>query len=411
MLVENLPYPTFKGGDLRNWQNLNALGRVGQVGVFGLCSNDRRIAKPRAEIALWQSSSDPELAFPPPASRVARLRRWLLDSDGHPSDTYYSEHAAAELERVLAVFGPDLVVVERLWLHRYIAHARRFACRIVLDAHNIEAELSRQLAAAEDEHVLSHRKTRERLAERTESIEGRAIRAVDQVWVCSEQDRRCVEERYRPRVAIHVVPNGVDVESYAGDGVAHQPGTGPSGAEALVFPAMFTYGPNVVAARFLIEQLMPLMRNATRACRLVLVGSMPTAEMHDAARKDDRIVVTGTVPDVRPFLRTASAVLVPLFQGSGTRFKILEALAARVPVITTPVGADGLEVEHGKHVLIADTAGEFVAAIERLWTEPHLVERLRRQGHELVTRQYSWDAAHRRIAGALEDFGAWDGTP
>ena len=250
MLAENLPYPTFKGGDLRNWQNLNALRRVGDVGVFGLCSNDRRLTRPCADIALWRSSSDPELAFPPPASRVAQSRRWLIDPEGHPSDTYYSQGAAAELERVLADFQADVLVVERLWLHRYIAHARRFVGRIVLDAHNIEAQLSRQLACVEDDDGLPSRKIRERLAERTESIERQAIDAVDQIWVCSENDRRCVEQQYHPTVGVHVVPNGVDVDSYAADGAAHRPRACASATESLVFPAMFTYGPNAAAARF-----------------------------------------------------------------------------------------------------------------------------------------------------------------
>ena len=411
MLAENLPYPTFKGGDLRNWQNLNALRRVGDVGVFGLCSNDRRLTRPCADIALWRSSSDPELAFPPPASRVAQSRRWLIDPEGHPSDTYYSQGAAAELERVLADFQADVLVVERLWLHRYIAHARRFVGRIVLDAHNIEAQLSRQLACVEDDDGLPSRKIRERLAERTESIERQAIDAVDQIWVCSENDRRCVEQQYHPTVGVHVVPNGVDVDSYAADGAAHRPRACASATESLVFPAMFTYGPNAAAARFLINDLMPLMRKATRASRLVLVGSMPTAEMLDAARKDDRIVVTGAVPDVRPFLRTASVVVVPLFQGSGTRFKILEAFAARVPVITTPVGADGLDVEHGTHVLMAHTGAEFATAVERIWSDPDLVERLTRQAHDLLRRNYSWDAASRRIDDAFGALGARDGMP
>jgi polysaccharide biosynthesis protein PslH len=288
------------------------------------------------------------------------------------SDIYYSQRAAAELERVLADFQADILVVERLWLHRYIAHARPFVRRIVFDAHTIEAELARQLAVMQGNDGLCSRTTRERLAERTESIERRAIRGVDQIWVSSEHDRRCVEQRYQPPVGVHVVPNAVDVASYAGDSAAPR----SSACASLVFPAMFTYGPNATAAHLLINELMPLMRDATRTCRLVLVGSMPTAGMLDAARNDDRIVVTGTVPDVRPFLRTASVVVVPLFQGSGTRFKILEALAARVPVITTPIGAGGLDVEHDRHVLVAETAAESADAIERIWTEPDLVERL-----------------------------------
>jgi glycosyltransferase involved in cell wall biosynthesis len=340
---------------------------------------------------------------------VVRARRWLLDPDGHPSDTYYAPGAAVELERVLAEFRADVVIVERLWLHRYIPHARRFATRVVLDAHNVEAELSRQLAAAEPSEATGSRRIRETLAERTAAIEGAATSAVDQIWVCSEQDRRVVEARYRPRVGVEVVPNGVEVASYTGVGAAaHRAVSAPAPA-ALVFPAMFTYAPNATAARFLIEELLP--RLPSTACRLVLVGSMPTPAMLDAARRDERIVVTGAVPDVRPFLQEATAVVVPLFEGSGTRFKILEAFAARVPVITTPVGADGLDVVDGTHVLLARTAAEFAAAVERIRTEPALVARLTRHGHELVSRRYSWEAASDCIAAALARLAPGNGRP
>jgi glycosyltransferase involved in cell wall biosynthesis len=397
ILAENLPYPTFKGGDLRNWQNVNALRRVGEVGVFGLCSNDRRTVKPGTDIALWQSSLDPELAFPPPASAVARSRRWLLDPDGHPSDTYYSPRAAAELEGALSTFRPDVVIVERLWLHRYIAHVRRGAGRIVLDDHNVEAALGRQLARAGWDNASAGGKIHAILADRTESIERRALEAVDQIWVCSEHDRRVIEQWYRPAVAVEVVPNGVDVESYGSACAA--PSRAAPATTTLVFPAMFTYAPNASAARFLIDELLPLMD--VYPCRLVLVGGMPTPAMVDAARRDHRVVVTGAVPDVRPFLRDAIAMVVPLFEGSGTRFKILEGLAARVPVITTPVGAEGLEVEDGTHVLLARTAAEFAAAVERVRTDRDLVQRLTCHGHDLVARCYSWEVAGRRIAAAV----------
>ena len=111
MLAENLPYPTFKGGDLRNWQNLNALVRIGEAGVFGLCSNDLRTQKPSSDIALWTTTSDPDLAVPAPPSRIAQSRRWLIEDGGHPSDSYYSARAAAEFERAIAQFRPDVVVI------------------------------------------------------------------------------------------------------------------------------------------------------------------------------------------------------------------------------------------------------------------------------------------------------------
>jgi len=123
--------------------------------------------------------------------------------------------------------------------------------------------------------------------------------------------------------------------------------------------------------------------------------------MLEAARRDRRIVVTGAVPDVRPFLKSAAAIVVPLFEGSGTRFKILEALASCVPVVTTRVGADGLDVVHGVHLLLAESPDEFRSALDRLKNERGLAKRLTVQGHALVTARYSWDAAYAKIAVAV----------
>ncbi len=409
ILAENLPYPTFKGGDLRNWQHVNALARLGEVAVFGLCSNDRRTTNPSSDIALWQTASDPALAFPPPPARIAASRKWLFETEGHPADLYYSAKAATEVERAIAQFEPDLVVVERLWLHRYIAHARRQAPRVILDAHNVEADLFRQLVGEARDTGLPTRSFRVKLAERTESIERRTVSSVDQVWVCSEQDRGRIREAYQPDAAIHVVPNGVDVPSYraaftpSARSSSHRPLT-------LVFPAMFTYAPNATAARFLIEDVWPRLRNMASDVRLLLVGGMPTPTMLEAARRDERIVVTGAVRDMRAYLNIATAVVVPLFAGSGTRFKILEALAARVPVITTRVGAEGLAVEDGTHVLLAHSGAEFAAAVRQLASDPATGKLLAHRGHELVTRCYSWEVAYATVAAAVGDLLAQDAT-
>src|SRR5438046_3093229 len=115
VIAENLPYPTFKGGDLRNWQNINGLMSMSLVGVFGLCSNDpRRGAVPRASMMFWRSSTDPALTYPPLRGEKLAARAWLFDPMGHPSDLYYSDAAAAEVEILVAEFKPQVVVIEGL---------------------------------------------------------------------------------------------------------------------------------------------------------------------------------------------------------------------------------------------------------------------------------------------------------
>jgi glycosyltransferase involved in cell wall biosynthesis len=112
-------------------------------------------------------------------------------------------------------------------------------------------------------------------------------------------------------------------------------------------------------------------------------------------------VITGEVPDMRPYLAAAAGMVVPLFQGGGIRFKILEAFAANVPVISTAKGAEGLAVEDGKHLLLAETADEFVAAVQRLRTDEHLANRLAANGLQLVTKSYSFSVISQQIADAV----------
>lgn len=402
LIAENLPHPALKGGDLRTWQNVNALLAVGDVAVFGLCSNDRRGADvPPAGLSVWRCSSDPVLAYPPPKERKVASRAWILDPSAHPSDVYYSDQACAEIEELVLSFRPDLVVIERLWLQRYIGTIKRLDCQVVLDNHNVETALQRQIAASAQGARHHPRTVGEVLASRTQALERQAAHMVDQIWVCSAADATAMEELYAPPAPICVVPNTVEVSRYRPPSRPPRPAELDATAPSLVFPAMFGYAPNVEAAQFLIDTMMPSLGADGLAYRLALVGGMPTPAMCAAAATDRNIIVTGPVADVRPYLWASSIMVVPLLEGSGTRFKILEAFAAGVPVVTTAKGAEGLSVRHGMHLLIAELH-EMTRAVESLATDPELARRLARNAFDLVTSRYSWDVAGRAVERALQ---------
>jgi glycosyltransferase involved in cell wall biosynthesis len=403
VIVDGLPYPAFIGKDLRNWQNICGLGSVSRVGVFGLCSNDSRVDNaPPLDLAFWRSSTDTFLANPPPQEVIA-ARGWPLTPHGHPADFRYSDAAAAEIAEAMTSFKPHIVVLEGLWLYRYIDVLRQFQCRIVLDCHNVEAVVFKEIADATTGDGLPARLVREILPARTKMIEQKAVHAVDQIWVCSENDARLMEELYGVSAGIHVVPNGVDVAGYetARARRCERPvQVNPTG-NALIFPAVFGWKPNVVAALFLIQEFFPRLAGASPDCQLLIAGAWPTPEMIAAAEGEPRIVITGSVPDMRPYLAAASAMIVPLFQGGGTRFKILEAFAVNLPVISTAKGAEGLAVRDGTHLLIAETADEFVQAVRRLWNDERFARELAGNGLELVQQSYSFEATGRRIAKAV----------
>lgn len=402
VLAEALPHPTLKGGDLRTWQNVSALASFAEVGVFGLCSNDvRRHVPPAIPLAFWAASTDPALAYPPPASLRLPERAWLLQPRGHPSDLYFSDAAAAELARLIESFRPDAVVVEGLWLHRYLDVIRAAGCACILDCHNVEAAVFRELASARAGQDLESRVIRDVLPARTESIERDAVRAADRLWVCSRDDEQRLVELYAPTAPICVIPNGIRLEDYGSADVEdREPCQAPL---TLVFTAFFPHTPNAIAAMFLVEEIFPRLASACATCRVLLVGARPSTALRTAADRDSRIIVTGTVRDIRPWLAGATAMVVPLFHGGGTRLKVLEAFAARLPVISTTKGAEGLAVRDGTHLLTAETADAFVDAALTLWRDPVLAVRLARRARQLVVERYSWGALRAPIRNAIDE--------
>jgi polysaccharide biosynthesis protein PslH len=405
VLAESLPYPTLKGGDFRNWQNLNALAPCAEVGIVGLCSNDRRrMTAPDLPLELWTALEDPALAVPPPKDVRLPARAWLLDPAGHPSDLYYSDRAAGELERVLRSFEPDIVLVEGVWLHRYLEIARAAGCRTILDAHNVEAAVYRELAGVTPGSDLPGRVIRDVLPQRTETIEREAVSRVDQLWVCSAEDELRMRELYQPDAPVVVIPNGIRLSDYS----PSYPGNGRSAAEqqvTMLFPGFFAHPPNQLAAELLVAEIFPRLARQCSAARLLLVGGAPSPELQAAAAGDERIVVTGAVPDMRPYFSQATVMAVPLFQGGGTRLKILEGFACGLPVVSTAKGAEGLGVRHGAHLLLAESAEEFVAAILTLARDPDLAGRLARNARALAAERFSWETVGSRIRDAVARLG------
>lgn len=398
------PYPAFCGRDLRNWQNARCLSQISRLGVYSLYSNELAYdVIPPLKLEFWQHSCGATRV--PPTNQIIHARAWPFDPMGHPADVHYLENVSDEIAEILATFKPHLVVIEGLSLYRYIDIVRQSNSRIVLDCHNVEAMLYQEIGDNSYGDHLPARLIRNLLPVRTKLIERNAVTSVDQIWVCSDADANSIKHLYGASTPIQVVPNGVDVSGY--DPAVFSRSRRSEGSEnpgkTLIFPAWFRWEPNAVAVSFLLNELWPRLAGSFPGCRLLLAGRDPTPEMITVSRHDSRIVVTGDVPDIRPYLAAATAMVVPLFQGGGTRFKILEAFAARVPVVSTAKGAEGLAVEDGKHLLLAETVDAFIGALQRLWSDQQLAAQLAANGLELVREFYSFPAVHHQIVNAVHE--------
>jgi glycosyltransferase involved in cell wall biosynthesis len=383
VLAHRLPYPPQGGADLRNWANVRALARAARVGVFAL---ERPVPPPECDgVVEWQVTSDRSLAEPRPAT-AANALTWLRNPAAHPSDRWFSPVAAAELVSMVERLEPDVVVVEQLWLHRYVAELRRFGCPVVYDAHNLEGPVHSEVAGTRNDRLSAM------FAERTYAIEGALLESVDQIWACSGDDVARGRELYPSAAPMAVVPNTIDVGAYeCGDGA----GT------TLLYPGVFSYPPNRLAAARLVDEIFPALAKVRADARLQLVGGGPTDDMLAAAARDTRIEVTGQVADTLPYMRAAAVLPIPLQEGGGTRFKALEAFASGLPVVSTAKGVEGLEVAAGEHYLEAETTAEFVEAIAALLEDEGLRRHVADRALAVVRERYSHAVTERCIHEAL----------
>ena len=374
------------------------MSSFGPVGVFTLFRG-----KPEAQtlpgVELWHHYNTVEQ----PRSLLEKLRRrlWRLRPHGHPLiDWLYVQVAAQQLEEILNQFQPQLVIFEEMWLYRYLPVVKRYGCPIILDNHNVEALRNTAASTAHPSAQLSHFLGQLHI----KTTERKFIRQADQIWACSDDDIQWLQTLYRPKSSTHAIPNTVDVAEY--DQVRSSrnipsPGSATC-SHQLLFLGQFAYSPNAVAAELLISEIYPRLQASYPNCRLLLVGTSPTPAMQAAAECNPNIVVTGEVPDVRPYLAAADVMVVPLRQGSGTRLKIIEAFAAGCPVVSTAKGAEGLKAVDGEHLLIRETVDGIAQAVMQLWSDPKQAQRLAQAAFELVQTQYSWRISSQRIAQAVQ---------
>ena len=154
--------------------------------------------------------------------------------------------------------------------------------------------------------------------------------------------------------------------------------------------------PNVAGVLWFVREALPLVWREIPEARFVIVGKNPPAEVQ-ALAADSRIVVTGYVADPLPYLEAADVSVVPLFSGGGMRVKILDAWLRGLPIVSTPLGAEGIEVRDGENILLAADAPTFAAAVFRLLTDRDLNTHLRVAGRIWVEQTYSWQTVYRQV--------------
>jgi glycosyltransferase involved in cell wall biosynthesis len=261
----------------------------------------------------------------------------------------------------------------------------------VLFQHNVETIIWERHAQAG--HTPLHRAYFRLQAQRMFNWEKAACNTASHVIAVSEVDRKIMRERFGTH-ALSAIGTGVDLDYFAA------PPT-----KALQFDFVFVgsmdWMPNVDGMEWFLSEVLPIIRTSKPDVRLAIVGRNPPPAI---LAKADRasVTVTGTVPEVRPFLWQSAISIVPLRVGGGTRLKIFEAMAAGTPVVATTIGAEGLPVRHDETIQIADTPQDFAAECLRLLENSQQCRRISQAALEMVRANFSWERVTRDFEEILQ---------
>ena len=213
----------------------------------------------------------------------------------------------------------------------------------------------------------------------------------------SQSDKQIMEKSVKDR-KVDVVANGVDVEHFTESRIAKAVN------QTILFVGNFKWLPNKDAAKFLVTDIWPKIHQQLPRAKLWIVGRNPTSEILDLSNQKN-VTVSGEVDDIREAFQKSSVLLAPIRNGRGTKYKVLEAMASQVPVVTTKLGIEGIAAINQSSVLIAESADGLADKTIQVLTDKNLAEKLAANGKKLVYNQYNWQAISKELDQIYQQLG------
>lgn len=383
-----LLHPVDKGGKIRTYEMLKRLKREHHITYLTL---DDGGASPEARTLAAEYCH--ELVCIPhtvqPKFSPAFYSELALNVMS-PLPYAVGKYASREMQRSISERAkaetPDVVVCD--FLAPSVNLPRNIGCATVLFQHNVEAIIWKRHSEAQQNPVkrayLKHQWRKMRAHEKSECLR------FDQVIAVSREDQQIIEREYGVS-GVASVPTGVDTTYFKpSPGMIPRPNT-------LVFTGSMDWLPNVDAVHYFADEVLPIVKAQIPGISLTIVGRSPDPSVIKLGKRVEGITVTGGVPDIRPHVERATAYVVPIRIGGGTRLKIFEAMAMRKAIVSTSIGAEGLPLTDGKELLIRDTSASFAGAIVSVLSNSSLSYELGTNALRAVTERFSWEQVAARF--------------
>ncbi len=408
-------HPGKSGGEIRDFHILRKLSSIAEVDFMALATNN---TEDRLDFLgqHMRSLHDPERlrSFLPElvdqeAFKIGfrtRVLRWLRNRkipvigpryhvDASSNIYLNSAYVLRALNHMMRVEKPDFLFITPQ-LNPLPIQITFVAenCRTILSSYDLEKIRMQRIAAAQPN--LLARKAMEMESKRAESFERDSLGFYDGIIAVSELDKGSYISEYGfESERIVVIDNSVDTEYFS-----FRPRVKTEQPE-VVFTGSLAYFPNEEAAKRLVQQIMPLVWRKSPRARVWIVGQNPGQNLRKLA-DGNKVFVTGTVADVRPYIDMATLTCIPLRTGSGTKYKVLEAASLGVPIVCTPLALEGLSLEAERHVLLGESDSELAEAILRVIKNPQSFEKASVAAAHHVQQHYSWDANLSKLDEWLE---------
>src|SRR5262245_4432261 len=388
-ICHRLPYPPNKGEKIRAFHQLRSLATRHAIHLACLVDDAGDLQHVEA---LGRYCASIDMIYRPKIGAKLRALRALCTNQPLSVASFYSSALASKIRQRLAVERVDRIIVFSSAMTVYVQHVSGIPK--VMDFVDADSEKWRLFA---DYHPWPLSWVYRLEACRLARHEIEVARVFDHAIFVTDRDAHILQERVPDR-PISVIPNGVDLEYFT---PPQNKETAPE-PPALVFTGMMDYFPNVDAVNYFCHEIFPLVRQVVPAVQFYIVGRNPTQQVRQLSRQPN-VIVTGAVPDVRPYLAQARVAVAPLRIARGVQNKILEAMAMGLPVVGTPAAMQGTWATTTDGVRMAESPHAFAHALVTLLGDHALRHQCGLQARHYVQEHHQWDAHNARLEALLRE--------
>gem|GEM_PF-1015339 len=384
-----LPYPLDSGGKIKSHNILQMLSNGNHIDIFSFYETSKELDS----LEYMKSKFSNVYIIEKPLTTSKNIKKMILIAFKSLFSKLpfvllkFKDNNMDDLLRKQIIKNQyNLVYIDHLQLGVYWDILKTCKCPVYLDEHNCESQiLKRKINGGENFFKnlfikLEYKKLKH--------FEDEMLEKCDKVIVLSEQDKKCLVEGIdinENKLIVIPIPVKIDFVKQIGSKIQD------NGIFNILFLGTLSWFPNAQGIEWFISKVIPELEKVKVNYKLFIVGKDPSKFLISKCKGNNKIIITGYVDDVNEYIEKCNIMVVPIFVGSGMRVKILEALGKRLPTIATKIGAEGIEIEHKKNILLAENEKEFIDNILKL-KDKELYSNIQINGEHLFNSKYSLDA-------------------